>query len=482
MAKPTVDTGVDKVEDYRAQRGYDYKFIQQPPEPLICKLCRLPAREPRLSKCCRYNFCESCLMERANSRSSNKLITCPVCSDYNFDTDVNKQARMEILSLQVYCPNKAMGCSWRGKIPDIRDHMIKDDGCPVVSVKCRCGKTVIRGNLTEHYRKDCPLTPQMTSCSYCELRGEKKVIEGEHKEQCRKYPMNCPNNCGIENIPREQLAVHLNDECSMQLVPCEYLNVGCVMKVHRKDVLLHSTEYATHHLHLVRTSLATANDEIAATKQKVSQVNNQLSSTHNDITNMLLQVAGMVETLAENNTQKNRTFGQKHWQVWLHCRSLQATSRCVEAPVIIRMTDYEHKRRCKEVWYSQSFWSHHNGYKAQVKVHANGFGDCKGTHLSMGICIKEGPNDKHLAWPVQGTFKITLLNQIADDSQHHIDQVIFTKTTPHHIGGRTGTDDERESAWGKHNFITHEELYKITPSCCYLRNDIIYIHISFKRH
>ena len=474
MARPTVDKS--------EQRGYDYKFVQQPPEPLICRLCRLPAREPRLSKCCRYNFCESCLVERANTKSS-KLITCPICSDYDFRTDVNRQARMEVLSLQVYCPNKAMGCSWRGKIPDITNHMIKDqDGCPVVSVKCRCGKTVVRGNLTEHYRNDCPLTPQMTNCPYCEVRGEKQVIEGEHKEQCCQYPLNCPNNCGITNIPREQLAAHMNDECSMQPVACEYVNVGCAVKVYRKDVLQHSTEYATHHLHLVRASLATTDDEIVATKQKVSQVTNQLATTHSDFTNVLLQVAGMVETLAENNSQRGRIFGQKHWQVWLHCRSLQSSSKCIEAPVVVRMTDYEYKKRCKEVWYSEAFWSHHNGYKVQLKLHANGFGDFKGTHLSMGICIKEGPNDKHLAWPVQGTFKVTLLNQIADDNQHHIDRVVFSKNTPHHIGGRTAADDERVSAWGKCNFITHDQLFKTTPSCCYLRNDVIYIHISFKRH
>lgn len=476
MANLTAD-----VAERKTERGYDYKFVQQPPEPLICRLCRLPAREPLLSKCCRYNFCESCLSERSkSSRSSSKLITCPVCSDYNFNTDINKQARMEILSLQVYCPNKAMGCSWRGKIPEIKDHMIKDDGCPVVSVTCKCGKTVVRGNLTEHHRNDCPLIPEMINCPYCELRGEKKMIEGGHKQQCHKYPLNCPNDCGVVNIPREQLAAHVDDECSLQLVPCEYLDVGCVMKIPRKYVVQHCAQYTTHHLHLVQTSLATTNDEIAATKQKVSQVNTQLSTTHSDITNILLQVAGMVETMAEGNAQRSRTFGQKHWQVWLHCRSLQATSRCIDTPVIVRMTDYEYKRRCKEVWYSEPFWSHHNGYKVQVKVHANGYADSKGTHLAMGICIKNGPNDKQLAWPLKGVFKMALLNQIADDNQHHVDQVIFDKTTPHHIGGRTTiNDDERVSAWGKRDFIAHEVLHKATPSCCYLRNDTIYIQITF---
>jgi len=394
------------------------------------------------------------------------------------------QARMEILSLQVYCPNKVMGCSWRGKIPEIRDHMIKQDGCQVVSVKCQCGETVVRGNLTEHYRNKCPLTPQMMSCPYCAVRGEKKVIEGEHKEQCPNLPLNCPNNCTTDKIPRKELAAHVDDHCPLQLVPCEYLDVGCVMKVVRKDIDQHLTEWTTHHLHLVRASLVTANDEIATTKQKVSEANNQLTAAHTDITNMLLQVAGMVETMAKGNVatvQESRSLGQKHWSVWLQCRSLQASNKCIEAPVVIRVTDFENKRRCKEVWYSEPFWSHHNGYKTQVKVHANGFGECKGTHLSMGICVKDGSNDKYLAWPVRGTFKMTLLNQIADDSHHHTDQVIFDKSTPHHIRGKN-TANERQGAWGKHNFITHEELYKRTPSCCYIRNNTIYLHITFKYH
>ena len=57
--------------------------------------------------------------------------------------------------------------------------------------------------------------------------------------------------------------------------------------------------------------------------------------------------------------------------------SVQIASKCIESPVIIRMMDYEYKRCCKEVWYSTPFWSHHNGYKVQVKAHANGFADCK---------------------------------------------------------------------------------------------------------
>ena len=194
--------------------GYGHQFVQSPPEPLICKLCHLPARDPHLSQCCRYNFCRGCLDNYF--KNASKMITCPVCSDYHFITDRNKQARIETQSLQVFCPNKAKGCGWKGKIPEINCHMGSNDGCQFVSVTCQCGEQVFRGSLTEHYRNSCPLTPQMLTCQYCGLRKEKGFIEGVHIEQCLKAPLACPNNCEIDNVTREEMSAHL-EECPLQL-------------------------------------------------------------------------------------------------------------------------------------------------------------------------------------------------------------------------------------------------------------------------
>ena len=41
--------------------GYDYDFINTPPDCVICKICHLPSREPYLSVCCGFIFCKCCM-------------------------------------------------------------------------------------------------------------------------------------------------------------------------------------------------------------------------------------------------------------------------------------------------------------------------------------------------------------------------------------------------------------------------------------
>jgi len=63
--------------------GYRHQFVQPPPEPLVCKLCLLPARDPHLSQCCRYNFCASCL-DNYSKNESKKMMMCPCYGPYAY--------------------------------------------------------------------------------------------------------------------------------------------------------------------------------------------------------------------------------------------------------------------------------------------------------------------------------------------------------------------------------------------------------------
>jgi len=402
-----------------------------------------------------------------------------VCCDYHFITDQNRQARLETHSLQLFCPNKAKGCDWKGKIPEIDGHMSSEDGCQFVSVTCRCGKSFIRGSLTKHYRTSCPLTPQLSVCPHCGLRKGKGFIEGAHIEECPKAPLACPNNCEIDAVTREEMLAHL-EECPLQLVPCEYKHVGCKVKVQRKNMSFHCENYTTQHLQLVTENVVNTENEVIATKQQISETTNQLATAHSVVADMLLQVASMVEMLAGNKAQKEKNFSIQHWQVWLCCRGMQSATKVLHAPVIIRMTDFESKRRGKELWYSPPFLSHRNGYKVQLKVHPDGFDECAGTHFSMGICIKDGPYDEKLEWPVLGKFTISLMNQHMD-SNHYVEDIVFDKLTPHRVGGKIGPTDERVTAWGKPHFITQEHLRRVATSCYYLKDDTVYIHVLYSR-
>ena len=94
--------------------GYDYQFVDEPPQDiLICKICLLASRDPYLSVCCGHVFCKSCI----DSTQQNTAIikACPVCRNQEeFTTVVNKQVDRLVKSLHIFCANKGKGCKWQG--------------------------------------------------------------------------------------------------------------------------------------------------------------------------------------------------------------------------------------------------------------------------------------------------------------------------------------------------------------------------------
>ena len=42
----------------RSAGGYDYRFVKQPLEMFVCKICHSPSRDPHLSMCSEHTFCK----------------------------------------------------------------------------------------------------------------------------------------------------------------------------------------------------------------------------------------------------------------------------------------------------------------------------------------------------------------------------------------------------------------------------------------
>ena len=74
-------------------------------------------------------------------------------------------------------------------------------------------------------------------------------------------------------------------------------------------------------------------------------------------------------------------------------------------PVIAKMSEYSKK---SGKWYSDSFYTHHNGYKVCLCVAVGHI------HLSVYLYLMNGPYDDQLSWPLYGHFQVKLLNQIFD--------------------------------------------------------------------
>ena len=74
--------------------GYDYEFVQTPPDFLVCTICHLPSKEPHLGECCGQKFSKSC------AEASKKVNqACLMCRNESFIVFVNRQTNRLIQSL-----------------------------------------------------------------------------------------------------------------------------------------------------------------------------------------------------------------------------------------------------------------------------------------------------------------------------------------------------------------------------------------------
>ena len=288
--------------------GYDYEFVHTPSDTLICQVCHCPSREPHLSACCGHIFCKSCL--EAAKRVTSVTSACPMCRNEEFVTMPNKQADRIIRSLLVYCSNKRKGCKWQGEVNAITRHLSNSDCCQFHEVNCPndCGTAYQRQYLTSHVDTECPR--RKVNCQHCHDIGEHQFIEGQHKEKCPKFPLPCPNNCGVDNIPRDGVREHINI-CPLQLVQCKYHIVGCEVIMAHKDQKKHNKEMMEEHLSLSVTELAATKEKNEKQNQKFGEL---LASNKSSLESMENYFKGQLATtkMSMEKNFKERLLASQH--------------------------------------------------------------------------------------------------------------------------------------------------------------------------
>ena len=151
------------------------------------------------------------------------------------------------------------------------------------------------------------------------------------------------------------------------------------------------------------------------------------------------------------------------------------------APAIIRMVDFAKSRQMKEDWYSKPFLAFNEGYQMCLRVYADGFGDGKGTHVSVFLHLMKGEHDDKLEqsghWPLRGEFIVELLNQLSD-KDHHSRKMMFTAHTDDDSTKRVVKGNKATTGWGLHQFISHDTLLQHSNSG-YLKSNILYFRISY---
>ncbi len=127
-------------------------------------------------------------------------------------------------------------------------------------------------------------------------------------------------------------------------------------------------------------------------------------------------------TILNNDTMYFRVvITNQDYLPWLECGkqiNRKLAKECCryanKEPLVFKVQNYQMLRK-SDTKYQYPFFSAPYGYNMGILVFCNGYGNGTGSHVSVGIELMEGPYDKVLSWPFQGTVKIELLNQLSND-------------------------------------------------------------------
>ena len=246
--------------------SYDFNYVEAPPDKLTCKICQLPCREAQKSECCGHLFCKRDLekMKAATAVS----YACPICRIEPFKTYPDRAIDSEIKRLRIYCRNKEVGCgcNWSGELNQIDAHLNK---CEIACEHC---KEVMHYTAMIDHINECPC-----HCQYCGTVAERDVINDQHMEKCHKFPVPCPNTCGKDKIPQDEIASH-KKECPLEMVWCEYYDIGCKSMLAREQMSAHYRDEMAKHLqymHRVVRRLQKGNDNAEVVAEGNSHENTE---------------------------------------------------------------------------------------------------------------------------------------------------------------------------------------------------------------
>ena len=351
-------------------------------------------------------------------------VHCQYCSAAGQHQFIMGEHVGECAKLPLPCPNNC------GVDSILREDMkVHKTTCPFEEIECPndCGKNLQRQFMANHAETECPR--RQVECQHCLLSGEYQFIEGKHKEECLKLPINCPNECEAGSIPREDMTAH-RLKCPLEVIECEYYNIGCRHAMLRKDQCKHGKEKTEEHLHL----------------------------TSNKLTEYQTKINELESEVKQNTALLKLLFGD--WAMQLNIRALQSSTGDQVLPVIIRMPDYSRNKN----WCSYPFYTQEKGYKMQLKISSHYYKN--GNYLSVSLCLMKGPYDDELSWPMTGRFQVRLLNQTIDNSHH-------SRNANVHNANLLVPNGDIKEVWHEPQFI---RIIPVLPSQ-YLKNDSIIFEV-----
>ena len=417
------EAGPELTEDKVDLTGYACEFVTPPPSVLQveCPICLQVLREPHLITYCGHKFCKACI-----GRVVYASKPCPICNVADYLVVPDKSLHRTLNGLEVYCSRKNDGCEWVGELRSLDDHLNirpeseekRRDGCKFVVLKCTfCQQCSLRKTLKEHEEDTCKKRPY--SCDYCnDYMATFEEVVVAHYDQCKCYPMPCPNKCDSPYaIERQNLDKHIADDCPLTVISCE---AGCDVQVKREDMPAHLSENPVKHISYLASKVKEQENTIVALQQKHT----------------------------------------------MHTMHIQSMCSNLVPPCLFKFSEMMLRN---DVWTSKPFYTHPGGYKLCLKVCPRiDFGEGSGTHARIEIHLLRGELDQYLEWPLYAFVTVEILNMVyISETGYHHNSLSFLCKSP-----QVAENDVDESK------MMTEELIPLKTVRKYISNGKLVLRVS----
>ena len=362
--------------------------------------------------------------------------------------------------VKVRCPHKSNGCQWVGNSEDLNHHV---DSC----------------------------SKRPWRCKYCNFISTIGLTPREHIPQCGKYPIACPNGCGIGNVPRDDIDKH-RSECPLEPVDCDFADAGCNTKIARRYLTRHMEACQQQHmlsatllnLRLTRETLLEKDRIIAEKDDMIARKDNQVAKRDRIIAEKDKQLAEKDKLLQEKDkvisekdasaTKKDEKLMEIHSSLKKQCCAVSHIMTSVDhllAGSVCHKLTLKGFSDCQKKgdfgdWYSDPLYSHPGGYKLRLNIATNGAREVRNTHISTLLILLKGDNDGKLSWPVTFVVTLRLLNQFEGGS--HIEKM------RHCFFAASASSKSLPSFIMFKEFVPLEMLRKNTQ---FLKNDMLHFHL-----
>ena len=385
------------------------------------------------------------------------------------------------------CPNK---CN-KNSIP--REYINKHrKDCPLEVISCSndCGKDLLRQNLNNHFENQCPR--RKITCWPCDTIGEYQFIEHQHKEQCPKFPLVCPNKCNATTILRKNMKAH-RKVCPLEIIQCEFHGVGCETRLVRRDCKKHYQDKVMEHLLFTNSELISTKSKLANTEKKLAAIEKNTDTALAKMEAKLQRKINEIDAIArKNNRELESRLQQSNWFKKLHSRAAASLSGNNSLPVTIKMTGYSRKKRNNEDWTSKSFYTSDLKYKVQLTARPGSSSTTYGDHESyMAVQLSFTCEDRSSSYGSYGSyyhngydydsdyeltpyddetrFEVQVLNQTSDNEHFSETQETYLRTSYNNC-----------YVWNSDEYISTGLLHRNTAKCQYLKNDTIFFAVYQK--